>query len=285
MIADVPRYHYNQGMSRNDFLYTDRIVVTGAGSGIGKAVAERFASEGYTVFGLSRTIEEKRTDVGKGSITGVRCDVTDDESISHAIERIGDFSIIVHSAGFGIAGAAEDTPPDAARKQIETNYFGVLNMNRHALPVMRKHAKSLVVIISSIAGRVPIPFQSHYSSSKYALEAYAGCLKMEAACFGVECTLVEPGDIRTGFTEHRSFPHIETSVYKDMAERAVARMEEDELNGMSPQSVADVVFKVSKKKHPPLRVAVGFQYKALMALARLLPDSVILAILKKMYRV
>ena len=270
-----------EGVSR---IYTDRMVVTGAGSGIGRAVACLFAEEGYTVYGLSRSIEEVERQVGRGRIIGIRCDVTDEASVRDAVARIGDFSIIVHSAGFGIAGAAEDTPSDLAESQLRTNYFGVLNMNRAALPVMWMHAHSLVVLISSIAGRVPIPFQSHYSSSKYALEAYAACLKMEARAFGVECVLVEPGDIQTGFTAHREFPHLHDSIYADMAGRAVRRMEEDERNGMRPEAVASVVLKMAHRRHPPLRTAVGLQYKALMVLARIFPDRLVLFILRKMYR-
>ena len=94
-----------EGVSR---IYTDRMVVTGAGSGIGRAVACLFAEEGYTVYGLSRSIEEVERQVGRGRIIGIRCDVTDEASVRDAVARIGDFSIIVHSAGFGIAGAEHE---------------------------------------------------------------------------------------------------------------------------------------------------------------------------------
>ena len=167
---------------------------------------------------------------------------------------------------------------------MEVNYFGPLLVGNVFLPLLRRNPRSLVIFISSIAGRVPIPFQSHYSSSKYALEAYAACLKMEARSFGVECVLVEPGDIQTGFTAHREFPHLHDSIYADMAGRAVRRMEEDERNGMRPEAVASVVLKMAHRRHPPLRTAVGLQYKALMVLARIFPDRLVLFILRKMYR-
>lgn len=88
---------------------------------------------------------------------------------------------------------------------MDTNYYGVLRVNQVYMPDMRSQRRGLILIVSSVAGRVPIPFQSHYSSCKYALEAYAECLRMECAEYGIKACLIEPGDTHTGFTGARKF--------------------------------------------------------------------------------
>lgn len=268
---------------KQSFPYGDKIVITGASSGIGKACATLFAQNGYAVFALSRRIEEKTEEFKTGSITGIRCDVTDAGSIKKAFEKIGDFGILIHSAGFGIAGAAEDTPLEMVRQQFETNYFGVLAVNGTALPILRKRGKGLVIAISSIAGRVSIPFQSHYSSSKYALEAYMEALNMEAGSFGIRAVLIEPGDTRTAFTAKRETGIPETSIYREKAEMAIRQMEKDEKEGKDPMTVAKTALKVSKKNNPPVRVAVGMSYRMLMVLRRFLPDRAVLFLVRKIY--
>lgn len=265
------------------FLYGNRIVITGASSGIGKSCAKLFAQNGYEVFALSRSIEEKTEKLGMGKIEGIRCDVTDAPSIKKAFAKIGDFGILIHSAGFGIAGAAEDTPIEMVRKQFETNYFGVLAVNSIAMPILRKRGKGLVIAISSIAGRVSIPFQGHYSSSKYALEAYMEALRMEAGSFGIRAVLLEPGDTKTAFTAKRETDILENSVYKKKAEAAIWQMEKDEKEGKDPKTVAKTALKISNKKNPPIRIAIGTSYKMLMVLRRILPDRTVLFLLRKIY--
>ncbi len=264
-------------------MYPKRIVITGASSGIGRASALLFAENGYEVIGLSRSIEEKTERIGNGSIRGIKCDVTDEESVRRAISLAGDFAIILHSAGFGIAGSAEDTPLEEVRKQFETNYFGVLRINSEALKVLRKHDRSLVMVISSIAGRVPIPFQSHYSSTKYALEAYLMSLRMEAKDLGVRCVLIEPGDVSTGFTSQRRSFFSDT--YREKAMRAISQMEKDERNGMKAEDIARAAYRMTLKGSVPARTAIGLKYKALMFIMRFLPDRAVLFILSRLYHV
>ena len=121
-----------------DFFYGRKVLVTGASSGIGKDTALLFAKNGYSVFGVSRRIEEKREDYGEGSVTYLKMDVTEKESIQRVLDTIGDFSILIHSAGFGIAGSAEDSDISLVRLQEETDYYGVLLLNSLALPVLRR---------------------------------------------------------------------------------------------------------------------------------------------------
>lgn len=259
------------------------VLVTGASSGIGKAIASLFAENGYTVYAVSRSIEEKRESIGCGEIISIRGDITDIESIKALRARIDKLSIIIHAAGYGIAGSAEDVSGEIARKQMETNYIGPINVNNIFLPLLRENRKSLVIFISSIAGRVPIPFQSHYSSSKYAIEAYSEALRMEGKPFGLTTVLLEPGDTKTGFTSKRKKYIPENSIYKTAADKAIAKMEKDEENGRSPETVALAALSVASKKNPPIRKPIGFEYSVLMLLLRILPQKAVEMILRKLY--
>lgn len=264
--------------------YGERVLVTGASSGIGKACAEAFAKRGCRVTGISRSCAESAEAYpGGGTLQMMRADVTDIDSLRRTVGSAGPFDIAVLAAGMGVAGPAEELPADMARRQMDVNYFGVLNVCSLILPQMRAQKNGLVLVISSIAGKVPIPMQSHYSSSKYALEAYVSALRMEMRPFGVRACLIEPGDTATGFTGARiSYPS-KGSVYEDVFRKSIAKMAHDEENGRSPDTVAKAAVKMASKTNPPVRTAVGADYKALMFLLRFLPDRAVEAILTKMY--
>ncbi len=264
--------------------YIKKVLVTGVSSGIGKATALMFADNGFTVFGISRSCAEETVQCRNGgSITYIRADVNDEYAVERAVSRIDDLGIVIHCAGFGISGSAECTSVEAAKAQMETNYFGVLNVNSRVMPVLRQQPHSLIMFTSSFAGIVPIPFQSHYSSSKYALEAYAEALGMEAKPYGVKVCIVEPGDTKTGFTNARTLNEPVDSVYYEKCTKAVAKMAKDEQNGKSPETVAEIFFKQAHKKNPATRVVVGFSYKFLNVLVKVLPVRVRDFILALMY--
>jgi len=210
-------------------------------------------------------------------------DVTDAESVERVLETMERIDIAVCCAGMGVAGAAEEMPLELARAQMETNYFGVLTVGSKVLPRMRRQGRGLFIATGSIAGKVPIPMQSHYSSSKYALEAYMEAVRIEMKGFGVRAVILEPGDTKTGFTAARKTFTDKDSPYFEAVEKSVARMEHDEQNGRDPETVARVVLKLIGKTNPPVRVAIGFEYKLLMFILRFLPDRLKSWILSKMY--
>ena len=265
------------------FRYGKNVLITGGTSGIGLAAAKLFAENGYNVYAVSRSAEEKTVYEGNGTITYMKMDVCDIDSIKAVSGKIDELGIIVNCAGYGIAGAAEDCTEDDARRQMDVNYFGVLNVNRVFMPTLRKAGRGMVVIVSSIAGVVPIPFQSHYSSSKYALEAYGEALRIEVGALGIKVTIVEPGDTVTGFTKGRKLCIPENSPYRECCIKSVHKMEKDEQNGCPPEMSARVIYKNACKKNPPVRTAVGIQYKALMALKKFMPSRFINYVLGKLY--
>ena len=262
------------------FPYGKNILITGASSGIGLAAAKLFSEAGYTVYAASRRCEEAT----QGNIHSIRMDVCDEASVLRAREMTGEVGILLHCAGMGIAGAAEDTPEEAVRRQFEVNYFGVLRVNRIFLPNMRQRGGGLVIVTSSVAGRVPLPCQSHYSATKYALDTYVESLRMEAGRFGIRASLIEPGDTRTGFTSARTMDFPEGSPYQAACEGAVARMARDEQNGASPELAAKAALKLAGKANPPVRVTIGLPYQLIMLLRRIMPARTFENVLEKMYK-
>jgi len=263
--------------------YGKSILITGASSGIGLAAAELFARSGFTVYAASRHCDES----AEGPATNIRMDVCNEASVLRArdfIEARGGVGILLHCAGMGIAGAAEDTLEEAVRAQFEVNYFGVLRVNRIFLPMLRDRGGGLVLLMSSVAGRLPLPYQSHYSATKYALDTYAESLRMEGAQFGLRAALIEPGDTKTGFTQARHMAVPEGSPYAGNCESAVARMAKDEQNGAAPETVARVTLRLAQKKNPPVRVTVGVTYKIVLLLRRVLPARACEFMLQRMYR-
>ena len=156
---------------------------------------------------------------------------------------------------------------------------------RNVVPVMRRAGKGLIINISSVAGLIPIPFQSMYSASKFALEAMSEALRIELKPFGIKVVIIEPGDTNTGFTDNRVIVKGagKDSVYYEKFIKSVNTMIKDEKNGPGPETVAKVVIKTAMKKNPPVRIAVGISYKLIAFLKRILPDKFVHFILEKIY--
>lgn len=265
-------------------VYGKAVLVTGASSGIGQACARSFAKAGCHVIGAALGCEETVERYENGGIFELHpVDVTSDSDVKNLIAGMEKIDIAVLCAGIGVAGPVEELSMALAEKQMGVNYFGTLRVCRAVLPQMREQGHGLVVVISSIAGKVPIPMQSHYSSSKYALEAMVECIRMEMHPFGVQAALIEPGDTHTGFTDSRQFYEDTHSAYQAVCTASVGKMERDERNGRSPETVARAAMKLAGRKHPPVRTVVGAEYKVLMLLLRFVPDRVTEWILRKLY--
>ena len=269
------------------YTYGKKVFLTGGSSGIGRATAELFAANGYTVYAASRNPPDKaRSFPGGGEIRPVVMDVRDLSSVDAAADAIlaeADVGIVVHCAGVGIACAGEDFPPDAVEWLMETNFYGVLRVNSRFLPQLRRRGRGLCIIIGSVAGLFPVPFQSYYCASKAALDLYSSTLRMELREHGVKVCLLMPGDTSTGFTSARKYAIDESSPFHGACLRAVQRMEKDELGGHPPVMAARAILKLSGKRNPPARTIVGVSYRLLAFLKRLLPDSLVVFILRAIY--
>lgn len=257
------------------------VVITGASSGIGLCTGSLFADKGYTVYSLSRSCPPD------SRLFHIPADVSDESSVESAvaevIRRESRIDILINNAGFGISGAAEATLLDDAKRQFDINFFGMFLCIKHVLPHMRSAGKGRIINVSSVAAVLPVPYQSFYSCAKSAVNAFSLSLANEVKPFGISVTAVMPGDIKTGFTNARKKNDSINEAYKEREERAVSRMEKDEQNGMEPKTVAACIYKAAVKKHPRPLYTVGLQYKALVALSKILPVSVVNKIEGKMY--
>jgi len=241
------------------------VVVTGASSGIGNAIATYLAKRGARVVGTCRN-PATRTRKADEFFDLVPLDVTRDASVQAAFSTIFEnakcVDAVVCCAGMGIAGSVEETTVEEARLQMETNFFGTLRTVKAVLPRFRQAGKGRIVVVSSLAGDVGIPFQAFYSSSKFALEGLVEALRLEVAPFGIDVCLIQPGDFRTGFTDSRIevaayLQNGEASPYRKGHEAAVGQMEHDERAGSDPILIARLVEKLLEKRKLGVRYGTG----------------------------
>ena len=243
-------------------------MVTGGTSGIGLAAVEALRARGCVVYALSRRGQ------GEGHIP---CDVADEKSARAAVEAVlkkeGRIDILVNCAGFGISGAAELTPLDVAKRQLDVNLFGTANMVNAVIPAMRKQGGGRIVNTGSVAGFVPIPFQTWYSASKAAVQSYTMAMGNELSPFGITLAAVLPGDTKTGFTAAREKIDDPEGLYGGRIERSVARMEHDEQHGVPAETVGALIARVALKKRVKPLYIPGFSYNLVNVLMRIMPGG------------
>jgi NAD(P)-dependent dehydrogenase (short-subunit alcohol dehydrogenase family) len=218
-------------------------------------------------------------------------DVTDERSVTEGVLRVtalaGRLDVVVNNAGFGIAGAVEETSVEEAKLQFETNFFGVLRVCRAALPILRRQGSGLLVNISSIGGLIGLPFEGLYSASKFALEGMSEALRLEVRQFGIGVVLVEPGDFKSSFAANRIWTKesAESSPYSASRRAVQAVLEHDETNAPDALAVARRVGRIVEKQSPALRYPVGlFLQRLAVRLKRILPFWAFERILRSAYR-
>ncbi len=257
------------------------IVITGASAGIGKAAAELFTAKGDTVFNFSRRPSDS---VG---VKNILTDVSSRENVAASVESVikeaGKIDVLINCAGMGISGAVEDTSEEAVRKIFNINYFGTLFAIQSVLPFMRTAGGGTIINISSAAAPLSIPFQAFYSNTKAAVTSLTEALRSEVRPFNIKVTNVLPGDVKTSFTAMRQKNPVNSGVYGEHISRSVEKMEHDEQNGMSPEVIAKLIYRLAYSKNPPVSVVGGAPYKALVFLGRHLPQRAVSSIIYKLY--
>jgi NAD(P)-dependent dehydrogenase (short-subunit alcohol dehydrogenase family) len=263
-------------------------LVTGASTGIGRATALRLDRAGHRVIGSVRRDEDAASldEAASDRLETVRLDVTNDASIAAAADRVASltdrFDGLVNNAGTAIAGPIEVLPLEDIRAQIEINLIGQVAVTKAFLPMLRS-ARGRIVFVSSIGGRIALPFNGPYSASKFAIEAIGDSLRRELAPLGVEVALVEPGAVATPIWE-RGASRAEQMLegvdpeslrpYEDrlgkFREAAAAAAE----RGVDPDEVAAVIETALTAPKPRARYLVGRDAKMRARVGSLVPDRV-----------
>ncbi len=248
------------------------LVITGGSSGIGLATANLFREKGWRVFELSRHGDSH------DGIMHIDCDVTSQESVRQAVAEVlrqtESIDVLISNAGFGISGAIEFTEPEDARRQMDVNFFGALNITQAVLPSMREHREGRILYTSSVAAVLPVPYQAFYSASKAAINAMALALANEVRQFNIRVGCLMPGDVATGFTAARDKSEKGAEVYQNIS-KAVSAMEKDEQNGMRPEQMAQLFYKMATRRSPAPYYIGGTVYKIFCFLNRLLPTRLV----------
>ena len=231
-------------------------LVTGCSSGIGRACADRLAATGFRVYGGSR-----RPVHGDGWCH-VALDVTDEASISAAVgailEREGRLDVLVHSAGNIVTGPVEETSHDEAARHFDVNYFGTVRTVRAVLPAMRRQGGGRIVVIGSVAGLIGLPFQAHYSAAKFALNGFVEGLRTELTPFGIDATIVLPGDHNTDIGVHRTVAGADqTTPYSERTRQFAEFYAASERLGPAPTRVATAIERLLRRRRLPVHVVVG----------------------------
>ena len=235
------------------------VLITGASTGFGRLIAETLARKNYRVFATMRNVSGKNAGAAKElhdlakreslSLRAIELDVTNDDSVARAVQTVageaGRIDVLVNNAGYGLMGVTEAITIEQAQRIMDTNFFGVVRLNRAVLPHMRKQRSGLLIHISSGAGRVVVPSMAFYCASKWAMEALAEEYRYQLASLEIDSVIIQPGAYPTAV-----FNNIERAADTQRAETyGAVNGITDRILGMlgsakgDPQEIADAVLR------------------------------------------
>ncbi|EPM7411427.1 TPA: oxidoreductase [Klebsiella variicola subsp. variicola] len=255
-------------------------LVTGASSGMGKAIARRLIQDGYQVYVAARNVE-KMTDLVSLGAHPLRMDISVDEEIVRGVDTIlaetGGVDVLVNNAGFGLYGPVEEIDIDEARYQFEVNLFGAARLTQLLLPAMRTRRSGHIINITSMGGKMYSLLGAWYHATKHALEGWSDCLRLEVAQFGIKVVIVEPGVIETGFGDAASESIVRRSAsgpYGHLVKMVAMSIKKTygQGTGSAPEVIADVVSRAVYSSNPRTRYAAGKFAKMLIRMRVWLGD-------------
>jgi NAD(P)-dependent dehydrogenase (short-subunit alcohol dehydrogenase family) len=228
-------------------------IVTGSSSGIGYATSLILARNGFYTYASARNINKSASlqstaDAERLPLKLIQLDVTDDRSVKAAVEEVvsekGRIDVLVNNAGYGLFGAFEDLSVDEIKAQFETNFFGVIRVTQHVLPIMRSGIADggIIVNVSSVNGHVPFPVISAYVATKFALEGLSESIAYEIEPFGIKVILIEPGAIGSGFMKGSIMSNRALdpkSAYFEFVRKVRSKISSDHENATQPEEVED----------------------------------------------
>ncbi|MEE6258067.1 SDR family oxidoreductase [Plantactinospora sonchi] len=244
---------------------TQRWLVTGCSSGLGRALVERLAAEGEQVVATARRPEalvdlvERHPDTVRAAELDVRDPAQCRAAVELAVGAFGGIDLLVNNAAYGQFGTVEEVSDTELADQFDTNVFGPWRLTRAVLPLWRAQRSGHALFVSSVAGMVPFPGLAAYNASKYALEGAAESLAAEAAHLGVKVTILQPGGFATSYSSKLRLPEVRIDDYTPVSGGMLGALRgmnaNPEIN--SPELFAEVVWRLSRLESPPLRLPVG----------------------------
>lgn len=256
------------------------VIVTGASSGIGKATALQLIKEGHTVYGAARRVDKMNEIVSAGG-KAVEINLTNHIQVHTEIQKIiemeGRIDVLVNNAGYAAYGAVEEVSYEKARQQIEVNLFGLAEATKAVLPTMRCQKSGSIINVSSIGGRVYGPLAAWYHASKWGLEGWSHALRLEVSQFGINVVIIEPGVIKTEFTEAMDHELGENSIspYKELEDVVINMVKNTSKPGQysEPSVIADTISKAVRSKNPKTIYVAGKMAKQTLLARKTLSDK------------
>ncbi|MGW4464583.1 SDR family NAD(P)-dependent oxidoreductase [Micromonospora sp. NPDC004704] len=239
-------------------------LVTGSARGLGRHIAEAVLGAGHQLVATARTPDQLADLVDRygDRIRPVALDVTDvagaEAAVRTAVDAFGRLDVVVNNAGYANLASTEDITAEDFRAQVDTNLFGVVNVSRAALPVLRAQGSGHIIQVSSLGGRMATAGLSAYQASKWAVGGFSEVLAQEVAPLGIRVTVLEPGGMRTDWAgSSMAIPPISESYRQTVG--VVAKMLRSGTGNAAgdPAKVAQVVLTVADLDQPPVRLLLG----------------------------
>ena len=254
------------------------VLITGCSSGIGQALALRFAAQGDQVVATARKPESMQVLADAGCRT-LALDVNDAASRAQLVTALGDIAldVVVHNAGISAMGPLLELPEDQLRGQFETNVIAPVLLTRDLFPLMRRSRAPLIVNIGSVSGILTTPFAGAYCASKAALHAISEAMRMEMAPFGFRVTTVQPGGIQSNFgaaaTAKVNAWLDDNSLYAAIRDGILARAGASQVDATPADQFADELVRQLSQAKPPRETRIGHGSRTFPALKRWLPGA------------
>jgi short-subunit dehydrogenase len=271
------------------------VLITGSTSGIGRVTALALAAAGHRVIATGRNaaaLAELQREAQSDHFHTLTLDVTDRgqlRDVVASVEMITEgrgLDVLVNNAGFGIVGPSSELGDADLRAQFETNVFGLMAVTRAFVPRMRERGQGTIINVSSVGGRMTLPFLGGYNATKYAVESLSDALRRELHAFGIHVVLVEPGLINTNFTP-RSTGEVNRwvdSPYAGAFEHAEKLIAQTEAMGVPADRIASVIRRIIDTRRPRARYVAPFTARLTLALAAVLPTALLDALLRRVAR-
>ncbi|KAF7547859.1 hypothetical protein G7Z17_g7437 [Cylindrodendrum hubeiense] len=239
-------------------------LVTGSSRGLGLALVESILASGDSVIATARRAESLKHLVEKYSsdrVLAVPLDVTNNEQVLEAVaagvKAFGRIDVVVNNAGYADFASVEDMSLQSFRAQMETDFFGVVQVSKAVLPVMREQGSGHIIQISSIGGRTATPGFSAYQSAKWAIGGFSTSLSQEVAPLGIKVTVLEPGGMETDWAGSSLGTSPISEPYQQTVGTFMELIKQSKPNWSSAATIANIVVQVAKVDDPPLRLLAG----------------------------